>query len=61
MPSAARAAVTALVFWAGEADPLRTWVQGGSAGGYVVLCSLVFDPSSFAAGVSFFGVADAGM
>ena len=46
---------------AGEADPLRTWVQGGSAGGYVVLCSLVFDPSSFAAGVSFFGVADAGM
>ncbi|HEY2542483.1 MAG TPA: S9 family peptidase [Gaiellaceae bacterium] len=43
----------------GDADPDRTWVEGGSAGGYVVLCSLVFDPEAFAAGVSFFGVADA--
>jgi dipeptidyl aminopeptidase/acylaminoacyl peptidase len=43
----------------GEADPSRTWVEGGSAGGYVVLCSLVFDPSAFAAGVSLFGIADA--
>jgi dipeptidyl aminopeptidase/acylaminoacyl peptidase len=42
----------------GEADPERTWVEGGSAGGYVVLCSLVFDPTAFAAGVSLFGVAD---
>lgn len=42
----------------GEADPDRTWVEGGSAGGYVVLCSLVFDPPAFAAGVSLFGVAD---
>src|SRR5205814_2039066 len=43
---------------AGEADPDRTWVEGGSAGGYVVFCSLVFDPQAFAAGVSYFGVAD---
>jgi dipeptidyl aminopeptidase/acylaminoacyl peptidase len=43
----------------GEADPDRTWVEGGSAGGYVVLCALVFDPHAFSAGVSYFGVADA--
>src|SRR5207244_4412032 len=43
----------------GDADPDRTWVSGGSAGGYVVLCSLVFDSSAFAAGVSYYGVADA--
>jgi dipeptidyl aminopeptidase/acylaminoacyl peptidase len=42
----------------GEADPDRTWVEGGSAGGYVVLCALVFDPTAFAAGVSHYGVAD---
>jgi dipeptidyl aminopeptidase/acylaminoacyl peptidase len=42
----------------GEADPDRTWVEGGSAGGYVVFCSLTFEPDSFAAGVSFYGVAD---
>ena len=43
----------------GEADPARTWVEGGSAGGYVVLCALTFEPHAFAAGVSLFGVADA--
>ena len=43
----------------GEADHARTWVEGGSAGGYVVFCALVFDPTAFAAGVSYFGVADA--
>jgi dipeptidyl aminopeptidase/acylaminoacyl peptidase len=43
---------------AGEADPERTWVEGGSAGGYAVLCALVFDPTAFTAGVSLFGVAD---
>ena len=43
----------------GEADPERTWVEGGSAGGYVVFCALVFEPAAFAAGVSYFGVADA--
>ena len=34
-------------------------MEGGSAGGYVVFCALVFDPTAFAAGVSYFGVADA--
>jgi dipeptidyl aminopeptidase/acylaminoacyl peptidase len=43
----------------GEADPARTWVEGGSAGGYVVFCAMVFEPEAFAAGVSYFGVADA--
>jgi dipeptidyl aminopeptidase/acylaminoacyl peptidase len=43
----------------GDADPDRTWVEGGSAGGYVVFCALAFDPDAFAAGVSYFGVADA--
>jgi dipeptidyl aminopeptidase/acylaminoacyl peptidase len=43
----------------GEVDPERTWVEGGSAGGYVVLCALTFEPTAFAAGVSYFGVADA--
>jgi dipeptidyl aminopeptidase/acylaminoacyl peptidase len=42
----------------GDADPDRTWAEGGSAGGYVVLCALVFNPTAFAAGVSYFGVAD---
>jgi dipeptidyl aminopeptidase/acylaminoacyl peptidase len=42
----------------GETDPGRTWVEGGSAGGYVVFCAAVFDPTAFAAGVSYFGVAD---
>ena len=42
----------------GEVDPERTWVEGGSAGGYVVFCAAVFDPTAFAAGVSYFGVAD---
>jgi dipeptidyl aminopeptidase/acylaminoacyl peptidase len=43
----------------GDVDSERTWVEGGSAGGYVVFCALVFDPEAFAAGVSYFGVADA--
>ena len=42
----------------GDADPDRTWVEGGSAGGYVVLCALTFEPEAFAAGVSYYGVAD---
>ena len=42
----------------GSADPDRTWVEGGSAGGYVVLCALTFEPEAFAAGVSLFGVGD---
>lgn len=43
---------------AGETDPDRTWIEGGSAGGYVVLCALAYEPAAFAAGVSLFGVAD---
>jgi dipeptidyl aminopeptidase/acylaminoacyl peptidase len=42
----------------GTVDAERTWVEGGSAGGYVVLCALTFEPTSFAAGVSLFGVGD---
>jgi dipeptidyl aminopeptidase/acylaminoacyl peptidase len=42
----------------GSADAERTWVEGGSAGGYVVLCALAFEPRAFAAGVSLFGVGD---
>jgi dipeptidyl aminopeptidase/acylaminoacyl peptidase len=42
----------------GEADLDRTWVEGGSAGGYVVFCAMTFEPTAFAAGVSYFGVAD---
>ena len=43
----------------GEADAARTWIQGASAGGYVVMCALAFEPRAFAAGVNLFGVADA--
>jgi dipeptidyl aminopeptidase/acylaminoacyl peptidase len=43
----------------GDADADRTWVEGGSAGGYVVFCAMTFEPTAFAAGVSYFGVADA--
>jgi dipeptidyl aminopeptidase/acylaminoacyl peptidase len=43
----------------GEVDGSRAWIEGGSAGGYVVLCALCFHPGAFAAGVSRYGVADA--
>jgi dipeptidyl aminopeptidase/acylaminoacyl peptidase len=43
----------------GDADAARTWIEGGSAGGYVVFCVMTFDPTAMAAGVSYFGVADA--
>ncbi len=42
----------------GRADPDRLVVTGGSAGGYVVLASMAFHPTAFAAGVSYFGVSD---
>jgi dipeptidyl aminopeptidase/acylaminoacyl peptidase len=42
----------------GEVDPERIWIEGGSAGGYVVLCALSIYPGVIAAGVSYFGVAD---
>ena len=42
----------------GDADGARLTIRGGSAGGYATLCALVFH-DDFAAGASYFGVADA--
>jgi dipeptidyl aminopeptidase/acylaminoacyl peptidase len=42
----------------GEADGKRLAIRGGSAGGYATLCALTFH-DAFAAGASYFGVADA--
>ncbi|HMI80303.1 MAG TPA: S9 family peptidase [Solirubrobacterales bacterium] len=41
----------------GEADRERMAIRGGSAGGYATLCALTFH-DAFAAGASYFGVAD---
>jgi dipeptidyl aminopeptidase/acylaminoacyl peptidase len=41
----------------GEADANRLAIRGGSAGGYAVLCALVFH-DDFAVGASYYGVAD---
>jgi dipeptidyl aminopeptidase/acylaminoacyl peptidase len=41
----------------GEVDGQRLIIRGGSAGGYTTLCALVFH-DVFAAGASYFGVAD---
>lgn len=49
-------AVNALVA-AGEADGARLVIRGGSAGGWTTLCALV-GAGTFAAGASYFGVAD---
>ncbi len=43
----------------GRADSRRLLIHGGSAGGYTTLCALTFR-DVFAAGASYFGVADAG-
>jgi dipeptidyl aminopeptidase/acylaminoacyl peptidase len=43
---------------AGEVDGDRMLITGGSAGGYTTLCALVFH-DAFAAGGSYYGVADA--
>jgi dipeptidyl aminopeptidase/acylaminoacyl peptidase len=43
----------------GRAEPARLLIHGGSAGGYTTLCALTFR-DVFAAGASYFGVADAG-
>jgi dipeptidyl aminopeptidase/acylaminoacyl peptidase len=43
----------------GRADPKRLLIHGGSAGGYTTLCAVTFR-DVFAAGASYFGVADAG-
>lgn len=42
---------------AGRVDPDRLVVRGGSAGGFVALCALAFH-DAFAAGTSYYGVAD---
>ncbi|MBW2280785.1 MAG: S9 family peptidase [Deltaproteobacteria bacterium] len=42
----------------GRADPDRLAIRGGSAGGYTTLCALTFH-DVFAAGTSYYGVADA--
>ena len=41
----------------GEADPDRLLIRGGSAGGYTTICALTFT-DVFAAGASYFGIAD---
>jgi dipeptidyl aminopeptidase/acylaminoacyl peptidase len=41
----------------GDVDGDRVLVRGGSAGGYVVMCGLTFT-DVFAAGASYFGIAD---
>ncbi len=41
----------------GEVDPDRLFIHGGSAGGYVVLCSMTFH-DVFQAGASLYGIAD---
>jgi dipeptidyl aminopeptidase/acylaminoacyl peptidase len=43
----------------GAVDGDRLLIHGGSAGGYTTLCALVFHPDVFAAGASYYGVADA--
>ncbi len=43
----------------GRADERRLLIHGGSAGGYTTLCALTFR-QVFAAGASYYGVADAG-
>ncbi len=42
---------------AGRADPERLLITGGSAGGYTTICALTFT-DEFAAGASYFGIAD---
>src|SRR5207244_7095383 len=41
----------------GDVDGKRMAIRGGSAGGYTTLCALVFH-NVFAAGASYYGVAD---
>src|SRR4029450_12767641 len=40
-----------------DADPYRLLITGGSAGGYTTICALTFT-DVFAAGTSYFGIAD---
>ena len=41
----------------GEVDPDRLLITGGSAGGYTTICALTFT-DAFAAGATYFGIAD---
>ena len=41
----------------GKADPDRLLIRGGSAGGYTTICALTFT-DEFAAGASYYGIAD---
>jgi dipeptidyl aminopeptidase/acylaminoacyl peptidase len=41
----------------GEADGERLLIRGGSAGGYTTICALTYT-TDFAAGASYFGIAD---
>jgi dipeptidyl aminopeptidase/acylaminoacyl peptidase len=43
---------------AGEVDGGRLVIRGSSAGGFTTLCALTFHPGRFAAGASYYGVAD---
>ncbi len=42
----------------GEVDGDRLLVRGSSAGGFTTLCALTFHPGVFAAGATYYGVAD---
>ena len=43
---------------AGEVDGGRLLIRGSSAGGFTTLCALTSHPGRFAAGASYYGVAD---
>ncbi|HEX7446932.1 MAG TPA: prolyl oligopeptidase family serine peptidase, partial [Pirellulales bacterium] len=43
---------------AGQIDPRRTAIMGGSAGGFTVLQTMVEQPEAFTAGISLYGVAN---
>ena len=43
---------------AGQSDPHRLVIRGGSAGGYTTLAALTFHPGVFTAGASYYGVSD---
>ena len=51
------AAVRSLVA-EGKADPHRSAIRGGSAGGFTTLAALTFHPGIFRAGASYYGVSD---
>ncbi|KAK3359634.1 peptidase S9 prolyl oligopeptidase active site-containing protein [Lasiosphaeria hispida] len=44
--------------WSGRIDRSRVGIEGGSAGGYNVLCSMTWHPDVFAGGICYCGVSD---